>query len=327
MKTSIQILFSLLLSFTLSSFLYFGFVNSYSSGILNYADFREQFASGIYQYRILSGYFLIWIYEFLGKLGIDYSIFKLKFLNSKSEPQMYIAFYVLNTVFLMLSAVMMVLITQSKNFIATSAEKLLIVSVGIFTMVITQFVIVPYDVSSYFFLLLFFRIFLQYMEKLSVQLLAVLVIIIAVSTLNRESSALSLSLAATLLYSRFGIRKESLVPVAVLGLTFVAVYLGMRFLNESFTTNDGSLFNENFTQPKNILGLLFWAVFFMFTWLLAKDQTAKRHILIFHIFALPYILMCFYSGILYEVRLYVPVFLTSLFLVFLALAKSMEDYR
>ena len=126
-----KIIFAVLLAFTVNTFIYFSFGNIYSSKILNYNDFSHQFHSGIYQYRILSGYLLIWIYELLSNLNIDYEIFKLKFLNTDSEPQMYLSFYILNSIFLILSALMMVLITESKDFVATNSEKLLMIAVAI----------------------------------------------------------------------------------------------------------------------------------------------------------------------------------------------------
>ncbi|KIA89924.1 hypothetical protein SAMN05421876_102344 [Kaistella jeonii] len=304
----------MLLAFTVNSFIYFSFGNIYSSKILNYTDFSQQFHSGIYQYRILSGYFLIWIYDFLSTLNIDYKIFKLKFLDPNSEPQMYLSFYILNTFFMVLSAAILVFITETKNFVATNAEKILISSVAIFAIAFSQFVIVPYDVSSYFFLLLFFYFLLQYLQKRSTLPLAFLMILILISTLNRESSALSLSLAATLLNSKFGLKKEMIQPIFFLAITFIAVYFGMRFLNQSFSTNDGNLLAQNFTEPKNILGLLFWITFFIFTLIIAKDLQTKRYILIFHLLSLPYIMMCFYTGIIYEIRLYIPLFLTSILL-------------
>ena len=316
-----KLIFAALLAFTVNSFVYFSFGNIYSSKILNYTNFKEQFSSGIYQYRVLSGYFLIWIYEFLSDFSIDFSIFKLKFFDANSEPKMYLSFFLLNTFFLVLSSAVMVLITETKNFVATSSEKLLMIAVAVFAMAFSQFVIVPYDVSSYFFLLLFFLFLLRYLEKNSSRNLIILVWMMAVSTLNRESSALSLALAGTLLYSKFGLKKETFLPVAVLGITFLAVYLGMRLMNESFTTNDGNLLMQNFLQPKNILGLLFWMVFFAFTLFLAKDRKAVSHILLFHLISAPYIFMCFYAGIIYEIRLYVPLFLTSVFLGRVQLAK------
>lgn len=311
----------MLLAFTVNSFVYFSFGNIYSSKILNYADFQHQFSSGVYQYRILSGYFLIGIYEFLSDLNIDYSLFKLKFLDDDAEPKMYLSFFLLNTFFLVLSSAVLVLITKSKNFVATSPEKLLLTAVAILAVALSQFVIVPYDISSYFFLLLFYYVLLGYLQKNSPQTLIILGSIMLVSTLNRESSALSLALAATLLFSKFGLKKETLVPVAVLGITFLAAYLGMRFMNENFSTNDGNLFAQNFSDPKNMLGLLFWLVFFVFPLLLAKDRRSVNNILIFHVLSLPYIFMCFYTGILYEIRLYIPLFLTSALISFTDSAK------
>ena len=311
----------MLLAFTVNSFVYFGFANIYSSKILNIESFQEQFQSGIYQYRILSGYLLIWIYDLLSTFNIDYDIFKLKFLNPDSEPQMYLSFYILNTLFMMLSGAMMVLITDLKSFVATYSEKLLIIAVAIFVIALSQFVIVPYDVSSYFFLLIFFYFLIQYLEKQSVSKLIFLSTIILVSTLNRESSALSLSLAATLLYSKFGLKKESILPIAALTIVFLGVYFGLRITSENFTTNDGNLLIHNFTQPKNILGLLFWAVFFVFTLILAKDQKAFKQILLFHLLSFPYLVLCFYTGIIYEIRLYIPLFLTSILLTKTELSK------
>lgn len=309
-----KILFFALLAFTVNSFVYFSFGNIYSSKILNYENFQNQFHSGIYQYRVLSGYFLIWIYDFLSGLNIDYQIFKLKFFDSDSEPKMFLAFFILNTFFLVLTSMVMVLITETKNFIATETEKILIISTSIFAIALTQFVVVPYDISSYFLLLLFFYFLINYLKNNNLTNLIVLMIVLAVSTFNRESSALSIALAATVLLEKYKLKKESILPTAILGVTFVAVYLGMRCLSESFTTNDGNLFLQNFSQPKNWLGILFWLVFFCITIFISKDKTAVKNILIFHLFALPYIFMCIYTGILYEVRLYIPLFLASIFM-------------
>lgn len=309
-----KIIFAVLLAFTVNSFVYFSFGNIYSSKILNFKDFQDQFHSGIYQYRILSGYLLIWIYELLSNLNIDYEIFKLKFLNTDSEPQLYLSFYILNSIFLILSALMMVLITESKDFVATNSEKLLMIAVAIFSISLSQFVIVPYDISSYFFLLLFFYILIRYLKTSSKPTLLFLIILIVVSTFNRESSALSLSLAATLLLAKFGFNRKIIIPIAILTASFLAVYAGLRLSSPQFSTNDGNLLAQNFTNPKNLLGLLFWLLLFVFTLILAKDRASRKNILVFHIFSIPYLILCFYTGIIYEIRLYIPIFLTSILL-------------
>lgn len=304
----------MLLAFTVSSFVYLSFANVYSSDIFGYAKFENQFNSGIYQYRKLSTELVSSVYHFLNSSGIDFSTFKLKFIDPKAEPALYLSFYIVNTFFLVLSAATMVLITNLKSFFATSSEKLLITAIAIFVMAFSQFVIVPYDVSSYFFLLIFFYFLIQYLEKKTSLNLIILISILIISTINRESSALSISLAATLLYAKFGLKKECIIPILGLALAFILTYIGLRIFNGSFTTNDGSLISKNIFEPKNLLGLLFWIILLMLPLLLAKDKSTKRQILIFHLFATPYLAMCFYTGILYEIRLYVPIFLTSLFL-------------
>ncbi len=301
-----------LLAFTVSSFVYFGFANVYSSGIFSREAFLEQFHSGVYQYRILSGYLLMGIYHFLGSLPLDYSMFRLQFINPGADPRMFLSFYILNTTFTILSAVALVLLSHTQTFVATSSERLLIPALGIFTIALSQFVIVPYDCSSYFLMLLFFLIFLKYTANRSTGTFIMLCVIMLVSTLNRESSALSLSLAATLLYRKSGFTRQSWIPLAVLTSVFVLTYAGMRFTGNSFTTNDGNLLRENFSDPKNLLGLLFWGVFFMLSLNLAAGKPERKNILLFHLLAAPYLLMCIYTGILYEIRLYIPLFLSAM---------------
>ena len=309
-----RLLLLLVMAFTIQSFIYFSFANVYSTEILNFQNFENQFQSGVYQYRILSGYFFLWIYDFLSSLHLDYSLFKLKFLKTDSEHKVYLAFYILNTLFLLATTLVLHGILKRKEIIATSSEKMMMGVIAIFTIAVTQFVIVPYDVSSYFFILLFFYFYLKYQEKSSALNLMILCAILIISAFNRETAALSISLAATLLYLKYGISRKSIVPLIPLIVSFLAVYVGLRLMSENFSTNDGNLFLQNFTEPKNLLGMLFWLVFFGFTMLLSRNITARKSIIIFHLFSFPYILMCFYTGILYEVRLYVPLFLTALLL-------------
>ncbi|MBS1550255.1 MAG: hypothetical protein JSS94_10400 [Bacteroidetes bacterium] len=303
-----------LLAFFVNSFIYFGFANVYSTSILNHADFITQFHSGIYQYRILSGQLLLWIYDVLGRLNIDYSIFKFKFLNENSEPKMYLSLYILNVTFAMLSAWILYLIFTTKEFIATHTEKLLMISVIIMTMALSQFVLVPYDYSSYFFMVLFIYGYLYYSKTNSKIAFLGLALLLILATLNRESSALSLSWVATITIHRKGLSRKSIIDITVFAIIFIGVYLGLRLINGHFSTNDGNLLLENFTQPKNILGFGFCLLLFILTLCLAKSKAQQKLIFSFHFFALPYMLMCFYSGILYEIRLYIPILICSIIL-------------
>lgn len=304
----------MLLAFTVNSFVYFSFVNIYSAPLLNAENFQQQYSSGIYQYRFLSSSLLLWIYNLLQENQIAIRL-KLYFWEKNANQNFFLSYYLLNTFFLILSAVMMVLLTEFKKLrFYAEQEKFLFVVLGIFSIVVTQFVLVPYDCSSYFLLLLFFWFFLKYIQNFSLANLGILGILMLVSTINRETAALSISLVATVLFFRMGFTKKSLLPVFFLGAIFLAVYLSIRFYFGNFRTNDGNLLTLNFSMGKNLMGILFWLSFFLITLFLADSAQNRKSILIFHLFSLPYILMCFYSGVLYEVRLYVPLFLTALFL-------------
>ncbi len=317
-----KILFAVLLTFTLNSLVYFSFGNIYSHSILSYESFGAQFGFGVYSLRVLSAVLLVGVYEFLGTLQLDYTFLKLKLSDSGVEPQMLVAFYILNTFFAVLCGVLLIFITNLKSFVASNTEKILITTAGIFAISISQFVIVPYDCSSYFFLLFFILVFLKYCESQKKHFLVVAGLLIFVATLNRETAALSLSFAATMLYQLYGLKKKTLSILVFLGGIFVATYFGLRVLSGSFSTNDGSLLTENFTKLKNYFGMLFWLVFFSFSLLIATGKDTRRSILLFHLFSAPYILMCFYTGILYEVRLYVPLFLSALVLGRISMAQQ-----
>ena len=314
MKGVQHILLIVLLAITVNSFVYFSFANTYSTSILNYQNFISQFHSGIYQYRILSGYFLIGIYDALGNLDIDYSIFKLKFLDENSEPRMYLALYLLNSFFTILSAMMLYFIGNLKEVNLKNSEKILYPTLAIFVIALSQFVLVPYDCSSYFFILLFAFVILKYIGNQNKNYLVILSLELLVSTINRESSAISIALAASLLYLRYGFSKKMIIPTFVLIAVFSSVYLGVRLFRGSFSTNDGMLLFQNFTEPKNLLGITFSCILFSLCLSITENHLQRKAIYLFHFLAMPYLFMCFYTGIMYEIRLYIPLFLTSLVL-------------
>lgn len=304
----------LLLAFVANTFVYFSFANVYSAHLLNYEEFVKQYSTGVYQYRFLSVSLLLWIYEQLNFfLGTGFSL-KLHFFNPAAETNMFLAFYILNTFFLVLSVLIMYLITINKTYQATTKESFLIVLLGIFAMIISQFVLVPYDNSSYFLLLLFFLILFSYLQQETAIKFLLLIGVLIISTLNRESSALSIALAATVLLMKYGLHKKSILPILTLGIIYLIIYIVLRQFFGSFKTDDGSLLKQNFTNPNALFGILFWLSLFLISLFLCKSQTQKYAIFIFHFFALPYIWMCFYTGYLYEIRLYVPLFLTSILL-------------
>jgi hypothetical protein len=63
-----------------------------------------------------------------------------------------------------------------------------------------------------------------------------------------------------------------------------------------------------------MIGLIFWGLFFYLPMAIAATVENKWLIVAFFILSLPYIYSCLKGGVLWEVRLYIPLFLSALFL-------------
>jgi len=307
----VKMIFVSLFAIVTNIFVYFAFGNVYSAPLFNIESFKEQYETGVYQYRWLSSSLLIYIYNFLESLPFRIQL-KMDFWDKNAQPNMFFAYAFLNTFFLILSNIILLLITETKYFLANQSEKIFVITISTLAIGISQFVLVPYDCSSYFFLFAFVLIFLKFLENEKLILLLSLVFILVISTLNRESSALSLSFAAVFLYHKYGLKKESLQPLIFLVIGFLATYILVRLSFDSFEIRNDNFFLGNITATRSRFGILFWIVFFMFSLLISNDKKTTKNILIFHVLSLPYIIMCFYTGALYEIRLYIPIFLSCL---------------
>ncbi|MDP9956184.1 hypothetical protein J2X97_001821 [Epilithonimonas hungarica] len=315
-----KIIFVTLFAIVVNIFIYFAFGSVYSAPLLNIDSFKEQYESGVYQYRWLSTSLLIYIYNFLESLPFRIRL-KMDFWDKNAQPNMFFAYAFLNTFFLISANIVLLLITETKYFVANQSEKIFVVTLSTLSIGLSQFVLVPYDCSSYFFLFVFVLIFLKYLKNKRLILLFVLISILMISTFNRESSALSLSFAAVFLYNKYGLNKKSWLPMVYLVIGFLATYIGVRLAVDSFEIRNENFFLENMIQTRNRFGILFWIVFLVFSLLVSNNKQTTRNILIFHLFSLPYIIMCFYTGALYEIRLYIPIFLSCLIISKLSIEK------
>lgn len=317
---SIKFIFVIFFAIVVNIFIYFAFGSVYTAPLFNIDSFKHQYESGVYQYRWLSTSLLIYIYDFLEGLPFRIKL-KMDFWDKRAEPNMFLAYAFLNMFFSVLANIILLLITETKQFFANQSEKIFVITISTFSIGLSQFVLVPYDCSSYFFLFAFVFVFLEYLENKKMILLLAMIIILIVSTLNRESSALSLSFAAVFLYFKYGFKKESLLPLLYLLIGFLLAYIWVRLAADSFEIRNENFFVENMIHVRNKFGILFWIVFFVFSLLVSNNRQTSKNILIFHLFSLPYILMCFYTGALYEIRLYIPIFLTSLIISKLSVEK------
>jgi len=131
-------------------------------------------------------------------------------------------------------------------------------------------------------------------------------LIIILATLFRESSALIISSFVSYQYI---IRKENIISSFKKSLplifSFLIIYFGVRMFLGDLIFSEG--FKEN-TGFRYIYQLLF---VFSFFGILMMDVSKyfKKLIYIFLILSLPYIFTIFYSGLMVELRLTIPIFL------------------
>jgi hypothetical protein len=309
---------AVLLSFVLSYVVYFGFTTNYTVGVFSEQGFNRQYTHGIYKYRILSRYLLITVDHALGNSIPSYGAEpRLIAMDKYASERFYYAYFYLNTAFLMLTAVLLVLILDLDWYASVPySEKVLLVFLVISLISLTQFVVVPYDVLGYFLETLTIYFFLKYLNKHFVLTIIGASILVLISTLNRESSAMTVAFLFVLLFSSFGFKRKTYIPVTSLIISFLVPYIALRyFVTEPYPhPNLRPYLHDNLVVFENQIGIAFWGLLLFLAITIASTRTNKMLILFFHICSLPYIVACWTGGIFWELRLYLPLLLSSLIL-------------
>jgi hypothetical protein len=313
----ISLIVAIILSMVVSKIVYFGFTPNYANFVFSKLTFNRIFEHDVYQYRVLSKYLLFaidnWLASDMPAQGAEPRI--LVGTPSGSE-RFYLAFYYLNAAFLVLTSIMVVLIVNlDRQVRLTVMEKNLIIFLVPILIGLSQFTVCCYDVSSYFFQLLIIYIFLRFADRHYWGTMLSIGALVILSTVNRESSALSVSMAAILLLTRYGLTRKTLIGVGALAACFLATYVALRiFIVDPqhiriMNPEAGKLFIDT-----NMIGLLFWMLFFYLPFAIAEKTENRILIGLFFVLSLPYIITVFKDGVLWEVRLYIPLFLGALFL-------------
>jgi len=311
------ILMAILLSMVTSKIVYFGFTPNYAADIFSKQTFSYRFSHDVYQYRVLGKWLLFkvddWLSGSMPEKGAEYRIL----INTRDASQrFYYAFFYLNTFFLILTSIVLVLLLYNIPALRFSeAERSLILFLVPVIIGLSQFTVVMYDVSSYFFQLLILYLFLKYADSRPYASFAAICGLIILSTLNRESSALSVSIIALLLFQKWGLTRKAITGMICVAASFIATYVTIRLLVVDprhlriLNLQAGRLFVDT-----NIIGLIFWGLFIYLPLSMAGSKENRGMILAYHLLSLPYIYTCLKDGVLWEVRLYIPLFLGSLIL-------------
>jgi hypothetical protein len=300
-KTLRAIIVVTILCIVTSNIVYFGFVTNYSRSIFTKKLFTARYNTNVFKYRVLSKTLLLELDKVIDNDG----------------SRFYSSVFYFNTFFLVLASIISVLLANlDKVFHLTKSDKAFTIFLIPILINISQFCIVPYDTSSYFFQLLIMLIFFIFYDTKFSLALTTIGILLILSTLNRESSALCIAFLFTIILVKYGLNRKSFISIGTFCLCFLLPYLAVRLLIK--TPAEGEMpvspLAGNLTAYVNVIGILFWLVFFYFTLSISNSKENNYLILVFHLLSLPYIFTVFSVGILWEVRLYVPLFICSLFL-------------
>ena len=212
----------------LNYFAYYGFITNYTKYVFTLYDFHRQYDHHIFRYRILGKLLLLGYYTVF--THFPHPFFKqMKEVNQyllTDTTSLYHCYFLMNTFFLCLTTWVLSTMFRLKQFEGSSREKQLWLLLIIFLIIISQFVVTPYDTISYFFLSVSIYLMLRGQNGF---VLAVLLGTMVLAALTRETAAISLSFYATLYLMRKALPNQtSLLGFVLLLVTFLATYVGLR---------------------------------------------------------------------------------------------------
>jgi hypothetical protein len=316
----------IMLSMVVSKIVYFGFTPNYGANIFSHKAFDAKFDRGGYQYRVLSKYLVYGVDGLLGRsMKEPGAEDRVRTVSGGASERFYYAIYYVNTLFLALTSLMVVmLLNLDKSLRFSDTEKILMAFFVPVLIGLTQFTVHYYDLSSYFLELLILYVFLKNIDGRYGQTMTTIMGLVVLSTLNRESAEVSVALVAVLLLTRFGATRRVVWSVVGMVGCWVAMYLVLRVVIGAGGPPPKAAANGSagFEPDMFMMGVIWWVLFIYLPFAIAATEENKYLIGAFFLFSLPYIVSSLATGDLWAVRLYVPLFLGALFLSRLEVAGA-----
>jgi hypothetical protein len=260
---------------------------------------------------------------------IQYKIPFLKEFLSKNGTPFYHGLFLVNSFFFILCSVILhkIFKLNPSEFISDSKVRRIVHLLSIFFIVITQYAPTNCDTIALFCYLSGVYLTFRYYVPRKIQFYLFLVILIAISTFVRETACLNIAFFAALFFNFNKLKKlqfKSILAIIPLIFAFIVPYLGLRqiVVNSEVTFVEGFYINRNFTSPFNLAGLVFGCIIIYFIYQLCTGSINKEFIKKYLFFSLPYLLMITLVGLFWEVRLFLPIILTSVILAFYQFKNS-----
>jgi len=313
-------LFVVILPFLLLFMSYYGFESSYTR-LKSSAEPPEFLFSSVYSYRVIPNYLSIYMTDFM-KVCIDNCSSSIKSFLDKNGTPFYHGLFLMNSFFFILSSLLINVILKFKATVSFNINfRRIIHLLAIFFIVITQYAPSNCDTIALFCYLSGIWFTVEYYHSRRNLYFYYLIVLIAVSTLVRETACLNIAFFASVFFNFDDLKKKNYTfiwKVIPLLLSFMIPYFGLRiFLNREETSfMEGVYIVSNFTSPFNLAGLLFSVIVLYFIYKLCAISESRLVIKKYLFFSLPYIGMITLVGLFWEVRLFLPLILTAIIVAF-----------
>lgn len=320
------LLIGIVFPFLMQYVAYYRFTSNYLPNVFSEKSFTEFYENSVFRYRVLGRELQIWTYHQLKSRNFSRHVGemevyskRLDVMDPNADKVFYFTYFILNTVFTILTALGLLYLFDKKNlYHMNERQKIFATSFITLVICITQFVVTPYDVVAYFLEVLSFIGFIWYMRTNKWYSMFAFCALISIATLARESSALILSLAAALYLTHYGFQMWWIKKLVLPTLCFIATYAGLRlmYINQPIALAEKFTFFKNFdtSHPASYAGILMTILVFYMMIKSANSAMSRKLIVNYIIMTLPYVMVLPFIGLLIEFRLWVPLLVGSLML-------------
>lgn len=313
-------LFVIILPLLLFAMVYYGFESSYT--LLKTSERPPSFLfSSVYSYRVIPNYLSVQMTDLMEYLiNRQLSFFK-DFLTKNGTP-FYHGLFLMNSFFLIICSLVLNNMLRFKTielFFNINIRRIVHL-LAIFFIVITQYAPTNCDTMALCCYLIGVFLTLKYLHTNKSIFYIILIGLIVFSTLIRETACINIAFFAAVFFSFKELKEgkyQSVWKIIPLVIAFLIPYLGLRaMMNSEHTTFvEGFYINRNFSSPFNLAGLVFAIIVLYFIYKQCVDAENKTVFQKYLFFSLPYLGMITLVGLFWEVRLFLPLFLTGIIVV------------
>lgn len=322
-------LFVIVLPLLLFAMSYYGFESSYTR--LKTSEKTPDFLfSSVYAYRVIPNYLSVQMTDLMYYLiNGPLSFFK-DFLSKNGTP-FYHGLFLMNSVFFVLCSLILNAVFQLKStgLLLNLNARRIIHLLSVFFIVITQYAPTNCDTIALFCYLSGVYLTLKYSDTGKNIFFFILIGLIAISTLVRETACLNIAFFAAVFFNIDDLKKGNyqiiwkIIPLVV---AFLIPYLGLRaiLVQEETTFVEGFYINRNFSSPFNLAGMVFALIVIYFIYKLCTAPENRSVFGKYFFFSIPYLLMITLVGLYWEVRLFLPLILTGIITAYHQFKKTSE---